>query len=78
MKLKHFYTSRSSAIRAARQHCRRVIGPYYEAKEGPDFGIHNHSILDPEFSYELRGPVKEVDEGRATLKDGYLIPKEGA
>lgn len=78
MKRRHFYTTRSNAIRAARQHCRRVIGPYYEAKEGPDFGIHNNSILDPEFSYELRGPAKEIDEGRATHKDGYLIHVEGA
>lgn len=72
------YTTRSNAIRAAREHCRRLFGLSYEAKEGPDYEIRNNSILDPEFSYRLRGPAKEIDEGRATHKDGYLIPNEGA
>lgn len=64
MNLKHFYTSRSSAIRAARQHCRRIFGGAYQAKESVDFTITNHSILDPEFSYALKGAAKEIDEGR--------------
>lgn len=34
------YSTRSSAIAAARSHCRKLLGPVYDAYEGPDFEIH--------------------------------------
>jgi hypothetical protein len=34
------YASRSSAHRAAKAACRKAIGPFYQAAEGPDYGIH--------------------------------------
>lgn len=72
------YKSRSSAVRAARNHCKRIFGPFYQAYEGPDYEIHPRTQdFDQFYYYRLRGPAKEIDEGRATHKDGYLIPKEG-
>jgi len=34
------FSTRSAAIRAARNECRKLIGPLYQAFEGPDFFIH--------------------------------------
>lgn len=46
--LSRTYTTRSSAVAAARTECKHVLGPAYEAKEGVDYLIH--PILD------YRGP----------------------
>jgi hypothetical protein len=59
------YKTRSSAIRAARQACRKVFGPYYQAFEGPDFYIHPDSspTLDwfgYRWYFELSPTVREA------------------
>jgi len=47
------FATRSGAIRAARAECRKLIGPLYEAFEGPDFYIHPVPI-----PFEIRGRFK--------------------
>ncbi len=62
------YSTRSAAVRAACEHCRRALNaPGYEAFEGPDFEIHPVASDDWRYSdyagpskYFLRGPAKEA------------------
>ena len=63
------YATRSNARRAACAACRRVIGPAYQAAEGPDYLIHPVTQTIDEmiagryrdrFKFELRGPVHEL------------------
>ena len=67
------YTSRSSAIRAARDACKAAFdSPIFQAFEGPDFTIHPTSIdvcevkasgrldLGDRWFFELRGPALEA------------------
>jgi hypothetical protein len=61
---KQTYSTRSAAVRAARLRCKKLLGPDYQAFEGPDFYIHPHSGLDgyrfgPRFSFELLPVVIE-------------------
>jgi hypothetical protein len=61
------YASRSSAHRAARAICKKVLNaPHYQATEGPDYGIHPVSPTTDEmiagqyrdrYRVELRGPA---------------------
>lgn len=63
------YSSRSAAIRAARQHCKRVLGTSFCAYEGHDFEIHpqpddfvtiNGRVRwSKPHTYKLRGPASE-------------------
>ena len=52
------YKTRSAAIRAAKDACKKVVGPIYEAKEGPDFEIHPTSIgpwvADKRWKFKIR------------------------
>lgn len=75
---RQIYNFRASAVRAAREHCKKLLGPAYEAHEGPDYEIHPYTVDDdmiPQFAkswwreyagpayYILRGPAKEKLEG---------------
>lgn len=68
------YQSRSSAHRAARNQCRKLLGPLYQAFEGPDYGIHPVSptiedllngIYRDRYTVELRGPAKDKQQERS-------------
>lgn len=56
---RHKYTTRSSAIRAAREAARAVLGPVYEAAEGPDFVIHP----DHDYDAPVTSPRGRIDFG---------------
>lgn len=69
----HLYMSRSAAIAGAKRACKKALGPYFEAYEGPDFAIHptednsnlgfrESGVLDlgDRWFFELRGPAKDV------------------
>lgn len=64
------YSDRSAAVRAARAHCKRVLGPRFCAFEGPDYAILPDGSRDLVFGpkrvrrtqpckYQLRGPAAE-------------------
>jgi hypothetical protein len=56
-----FYSSRSSARRAARIACRQIFGPQYQPYEGPDFYIHPQTKnFDDFWSFELSPVVLEA------------------
>ena len=73
------YATRSGAIRAARQACKRALGPAYRAYEGPDFIIHpatsdertsfpnwfRYSNYSGASYFELRGPATEEERNPA-------------
>ena len=80
-----FYRSRSSAIRAARNACKRALGPVFEAYEGPDFIIHPLGPSGDEWRetwrFELRGPAANpTDDDRGNwgtpdvLIDSLILP----
>lgn len=58
------YSTRSAAVRAARNACRAVLGPCFCAYEGPDYEIHPDSssvgyLGNDRFYFRLRGPALE-------------------
>lgn len=59
------YSSRSAAVRAARNACKRMLGPSFCAYEGPDYEIHPDgadSMFNPDrFYFRLRGPAAITD-----------------
>ncbi len=73
-----FYSTRSAAVRAAREACRRALSaPAYEAAEGHDYVIHPMGYLDAlnapvcylgtgtyagPSRFELRGPSAEAQQ----------------
>lgn len=58
------YSTRSSAVRAARQACKKALGKSFEAFEGPDYAIHpvDTGDLHDRYQFELRGPAKDEAE----------------
>lgn len=62
------YSTRSSAVRAARAACRKALNaPHYLAYEGPDYEIHPDGGTwelgwEERYFYRLRGPAKDEDE----------------
>jgi hypothetical protein len=68
MAARHKYSTRSSAIRAAKQAARAALGPIFEAAEGPDFLIH------PEHDYEA--PIRSK-RGRLDLGDRWSFELVG-
>lgn len=58
------YSSRSAAVRAARNACKRALGSSFCAYEGPDYEIHpdgaDHWYDDERFYFRLRGPAAEA------------------
>lgn len=61
---KETYASRSSAVRAARNACKRALdAPFYQAFEGPDYAIHPVTLqsgFEQRWEFELRGPAKDA------------------
>lgn len=54
------YSTRSAAIRAARNACKAALdSPYFEAYEGPDFEIGPTS--GNRFYFNLRGPALDAE-----------------
>lgn len=62
------YSTRSSAVRAARAACRKALSaPFYCAYEGPDYEIHPDSgpwwdFQPTRYYFRLRGPALEASE----------------
>ena len=56
------YSSRASAMRAARAACRKALGPAFCAFEGPDFELHTISTSDGDTRhfFRLRGPSADA------------------
>ena len=82
-RLSRLYASRSSAMRAARQACRKALdAPAYEASEGPDFLLHPQAPEDDlerrmsftPHRYELCGPAAEILPGDQDLTDDGPSP----
>lgn len=71
---RQLYATRSGAVRAARDHCKSLLGPSFQAFEGPDYEIHpgNEDEAMEKFPktwfwgykgpswYRLRGPAAEA------------------
>lgn len=63
------YLSRSAAVRAARDACRKALrSKSYQAYEGPDYEIHpdgawwDYPDMRDRFSFRLRGPALQAAE----------------
>jgi hypothetical protein len=56
------YTTRSSAVAAARNECKAVLGPIYEAAEGIDYIIHPMSDYRGPSFFELIGVCANPNE----------------
>ena len=51
------YTTKSSARRAAKAACKKLIGPFYEAYEGVDFYIYKSGLFhtfEPRIAYHFK------------------------
>jgi len=68
--MEKLYTTRSSARRAAKEACKKALGPHFQAYEGHDYGIHPISPTTDEmiagqyrdrYKIELRGPAAEAN-----------------
>jgi hypothetical protein len=58
------YSTRSAAVRAARNACQKALGPAFCAYEGPDYEIHPDSngigyLAGDRYYFKLRGPAAE-------------------
>ena len=65
------YSTRSAAVRAARNACKKALGSTFCAYEGHDYGIHpdcgrdalGHGVYGLDrFYFELRGPALDASK----------------